>query len=144
MRRLGSVRRSMQRYDPFEAPDPAEWLALDEGERQLLVETYHRRARIRLPNAVLHAVIHVVVENQAALGDELPVQRTIQRLMDDGLDRHEAVHAVGSVLGNHLFDIMQGRAASKEAAQAAYNAAVERLTVESWRAFIEKDADKNR
>ena len=41
----------MQRYDPLEAPDPDEWLALDEQERLDLVQEYHRRARIPLPNA---------------------------------------------------------------------------------------------
>jgi len=37
------------------------------------IEAYHRRARIRLPNEKVHAVIHAIVENQIALGDELPV-----------------------------------------------------------------------
>ena len=54
----------MKRYDPSRSPDPEEWLALDEGERQMLVEAYHRRARIRPPNRRLHAVFHVIVENQ--------------------------------------------------------------------------------
>jgi hypothetical protein len=32
----------MQRYDPDEAPDAEEWLALDEQERIELVRDYHR------------------------------------------------------------------------------------------------------
>jgi hypothetical protein len=60
----------MRRYDPIKAPTPEEWLALDEQERIILAEDYHRRARIRLPNATLHATMHAVVENQIALGDE--------------------------------------------------------------------------
>ena len=36
----------MDRYDPELAPDSREWLALDEGELVLLVEEYHRDARI--------------------------------------------------------------------------------------------------
>ena len=52
----------MQRYDPLKAPDPEEWLALDEQERMELVQDYHRRMRIRLPNAKLHAVAHAIVE----------------------------------------------------------------------------------
>ena len=63
-------------YDPLEAPEPEEWLAIDEAERIHLAQDYHRRTRVRLPNEKLHAVFHVVVENQIALGDEMPVQST--------------------------------------------------------------------
>ena len=68
-------------YDLLEAPEPEEWLAIDEPERIRLALDYHRRARVRLPNEKLHAVLHVVIENQIALGDEIPVQNTAQRLM---------------------------------------------------------------
>ena len=54
----------MQRYDPLEAPDPDEWLALDEQERLDLVQEYHGRARIRLPNAKVHAVLHAIVRHK--------------------------------------------------------------------------------
>ena len=80
----------MNRYDPLRTPDPAQWLELDESERTRLVQQYHRRARIRLPNATLHAVFHVVVENQVAEGTETPVLETLARLMSAGLDRHQA------------------------------------------------------
>jgi hypothetical protein len=50
----------LKRYDPQHAPDPAAWLALDEEERIVLALQYHRRARVRLPNARLHATIHVI------------------------------------------------------------------------------------
>ena len=59
----------MQRYDPLNAPDPQQWLLLDEKERLGLVEDYHRQARVELPNAKVHAVAHVIVENQIALGE---------------------------------------------------------------------------
>ena len=88
--------------DPLEAPEPKEWLAIDEAERIQLAQDYYRRARVRLPNEKLHAVFHVVVENQIALGDEIPVQSTLQRLMVEGLDRHEAIHAIASVLAEFI------------------------------------------
>ena len=50
----------MDRYDPSESPDAAEWLELDEQQRSILVEEHHRRARIELPNLTLHATIHVM------------------------------------------------------------------------------------
>jgi len=119
-------------YDPAVAPDPAQWLALGEQERLDLVLDYHRRAGISLPSEKMHAATHVTIENQIALGDELPVRRTVERLMAEGLDRHEAVHAVGSVLTTHLFEAMKEQEA-KAVSNDAYNAAVEQLTVESWR-----------
>src|ERR1700757_4384746 len=98
---------SAERYDPLEAPDPDEWLALDEQERLDLVQEYHRRARIHLPNAKVHAVLHAIVEAQIALADETPARRTAQRLIDEGLDRHEAIHAIGLVLAEFMHDLLQ-------------------------------------
>jgi hypothetical protein len=49
--------------------------------------------------------VEFLIENQIALGDEIPVQRTAQRLMDEGLDRHDTIHAIGSVLVGHMFDL---------------------------------------
>jgi hypothetical protein len=75
----------MQRYNPLVSPDPEEWLALGEQERIDLARDYHRKARIRLPNAEVHATVHAIVETQIALGNETPARRTAQRLMDAGL-----------------------------------------------------------
>jgi len=95
----------MKQYDPLKAPDPQGWLSLDEQQRISLAQDYHRRARIRLPNETVHAVVHAIVENQIALGDETPVRRTVQRLLSEGRDRHEAIHAVGMILMEHLNDV---------------------------------------
>ena len=118
-------------YDPLEAPEPEEWLAIDEGERIHLAQSYHRRARVRLPNEKVHAVVHVVVENQIALGDETPVQRTVQRLMAEGLDRHEAIHAVASLLAEFMHDLVNNPG-SRTGSNQAYVAALQRLTAEAW------------
>jgi hypothetical protein len=115
------------------APDTAAWLALDETHRIMLAEAHHRRAGIDVPDANVHAIIHVVVENQVALGDELPVRRAIDRLMTEGLNRHEAVHAVGRVLAVYLTDLLNADT-PQPAKLEAYKVAVERLTAESWHA----------
>jgi hypothetical protein len=128
-------------YDPEEAPDPAEWLERDKDERLLLVEAYHARAGVDLPNANLHAAFHVIVENQIALGDELPVGRTVERLMAEGLSRHEAVHAVGSVLTALVYNAAKGQDRPKDEFNDDYNAAVERLTAEGWRRSFEEEED---
>ena len=124
----------MERYDPLEPPDPEEWTAMDELERIRLVEEYHQRARIRLPNAAAHALFHAAVENQIALGDETPVKRTVERLMSEGLDRHDAIHAVSSALAGHIYDLLhQGDAAPQADPKPPYYAALEQLTAEEWR-----------
>jgi hypothetical protein len=96
-----------------------------------LVIEYHRRARATLPNERLHAAIHVVVENQVAVGDELPVRRALERLQGEGLDRHEAIHAIGSVLAGHIHDLMKRGAPSRDPNR-PYWAELETLTAEGW------------
>lgn len=95
----------MKRYDPARAPDAGEWLALDEQERIALVAAHHRRTRAKLPNLQLHAAIHVVVENQIAERIAV-VQETLEKLRAEGLDRHEAIHAIGSVVAEHMWKAM--------------------------------------
>lgn len=128
----------MLKYDPDHAPDPDEWNAMDDGEREYLIEKYHRSAKIRLPNARLHAVIHTLVENQIALGDEIPVKETVGRLMSEGLDRHDALRAVGYVLGNHMFDILKHK---RPRPQSLYFEELRELTAEQWRSLADEDDD---
>ena len=122
----------MKDYDPQDLLDAEAWLALDETERIDLVLQYHRRAGVKLPNATLHAAIHAVVENQVALGDEIPVRRALERLQTEGLDRHEAIHAVGSVLAKHMYDLLKAGAAAAEPNKLYWDE-LEHLTAESWR-----------
>jgi len=125
---------AVERYDPEVAPIAEEWLALDEGERIQLVEEHHRDARIPMPKSgrTLHASMHVVVENQLALNDE-PVVRALARLMKEGLSRHDAVHAIGSVVAEEIYDLLKEKDAP-ETARARYHAAIERLTAATWHA----------
>ncbi len=121
----------MERYDPDNAIDAEEWMALDEGEREYLVEQYHRKKRIKMPNVRMHAMFHVVVENQIALGDDIPTQKTLARLMREGLSRHDAVHAIGSVLASHMFSLIKHGPKSKDS-NAEYYRQLEELTAEGW------------
>ena len=70
---------------------------MDEAERIRLVEHYHRTARIKLPSVKAHSTFHVIVENQLAENVE-PVVRAMNRLTNEGLTRHDALHAIASVL----------------------------------------------
>lgn len=120
------------RYNPLKHIDPDAWLELDETERKLLVVRYHRRERIRLPNETAHALIHVMVENQLALGDEYPVKAVLARLMDEGLDRHEAIHAIGMVLSETFFAAMHGEEVGGDL-NASYLEKLKVLSADSWR-----------
>ncbi len=125
----------MWKYDPTTEPDAEEWGSLDEAEQIELVRQYHRRARVKLPNALMHATFHTVVENQIALGDEIPVRRTIDRLQAEGLNRHEAIHAVGLVLAEHMYDLINSPSEQNRAQDPnePYFASLEGLTAENWR-----------
>jgi hypothetical protein len=52
--------------------------------------------------------------------------------MDAGLDRHEAIHAIGWVLIQFMSDRMETPEFDTDP-NAPYFAALERLTVEDWR-----------
>lgn len=122
----------MDRYNAFESPDAATWLEQDDQERVEVVLQYHRRTREGLPDARLHALIHVVVENQIAVGEELPVRATVARLMDEGLDRHDAIHAVGSLLAGAMFDLVKGGTGSRDPDQ-EYLMNLQGLSATEWR-----------
>ena len=115
-------------YDPMRSPDPEEWNALDESERIEMAEEWHRRNRIKLPSVRAHAIIHAVVENQIAMGDGHEAKATLERLMREGLDRHEAVHAIGSVVSNQIFRALKYQEHPSDATEE-----LRALSAESWR-----------
>ncbi|MDH3664717.1 MAG: DUF1841 family protein [Alphaproteobacteria bacterium] len=120
----------MDAYDPLRPPSIADWTELDESERLDLVLAYHRRQGDDLPNPDVHAVAHVIVENQVALADETPVAAVMERLMQEGLDRHDAIHAVGSVLMGALHEAAQDDRETD--LTSAYYRELMQLTAEKW------------
>ena len=121
----------MNSYDPDRSRAAADWLQTDEGERIELVSSYHRRKKIHLPNAQLHAVIHVVVENQLALGEQVVVE-TLARLQREGLSRHDALHAIGSVLATDLYELMQESSEATSDTYRQYLERLQKLTAKNW------------
>jgi len=120
----------METYDPASAPDAAEWLELEEEERIDLVASYHRREKVKLPRLQVHAALHAVVENQIA--EELqPVRETVARLQAEGLSRHDAIHAVASVLVGRLQDLLREGAPAQFEVE-AYFQDLRSLTAEGW------------
>jgi hypothetical protein len=123
----------MLHYNPLRDPDPEQWLESDEAERIAAIEYHHRQLGTRLPNVSAHATIHAVVENQLAAGDPPTVRPALNRLVSQGMDRHEAIHAIGSALSRRMFRALKEMAPAEEL-NADYERELAAITPESWRA----------
>ena len=120
-------------YNADVPPDPKAWLELDDTERIDLVIAYHRRFHLSLGgSAKLHGAVHAVVENQIAHGSATAVPATLTRLMDEGLGRHDAIHAVGSVLAGIIFDALK-KTDDDGDLNAKYGRELAALTAAGWR-----------
>jgi len=60
-------------------------------------------------NPVLHVIIHQIVENQVAANDPPETAKMLERLRKGGLTRHEALHKIGGVVTEEIFEIMKFR-----------------------------------
>ena len=121
----------MNIYHPSKTPSPGEWLELDELTRIDLVRKFHEASEAEFEEEQakeVHSTIHVIVENQIALGVE-PVPATIFRLMRQGLSRHESIHAVGAVLSQDLFEMLKQ---NKEHDIKKYRRRLDKLTAKRW------------
>jgi len=58
-------------------------------------------------NPFVHVTIHQTVENQIA--DRTPPQtaETLEALMRAGYTRHEAIHAIGAIVADEIFEILR-------------------------------------
>jgi hypothetical protein len=117
-------------YDALEAPASDEWLDLDEQERIQAIEAYHEKCEESLPDTKMHSIIHAIVENQLA-ENLLDTHRTLKRLMDQGLDRHNAIHAIGSAVAQHMTALMNSTTKPKDA-NAQYSKMLHDLTADKW------------
>lgn len=58
-------------------------------------------------NPFVHVAIHQTVENQIADRDPLQTAETLEALMQAGYTRHEAIHAIGAIISDEIFEIMR-------------------------------------
>jgi hypothetical protein len=119
-------------YDAGRAPDPTAWLEMDDSLKMLAVEQHHGSLDddTDMPNPRMHAQMHVIVENQLAGGEFPEVQATLERLSGAGIARHDAIHAIGSVMAEAIGRILKdGTAFDLEAAMRA----LDELDPEDWR-----------
>jgi hypothetical protein len=115
-------------YDPNDAPDSSTWLRATEAERLEAVKDFHRELGEPVASLRLHAAIHVTVENQLAEGVEAALE-ALERLVSEGLDRHDAIHAIGSVVAEEMFAAMR----DKTFDPTRYEARLRALTAAAWR-----------
>ncbi|MCP5114778.1 MAG: DUF1841 family protein [bacterium] len=94
------------------------------------MEDYHSRAGVEMPSPRSHAAFHTMVENQLAM--ELPAEAplVLERLMGEGLDRHDAVHAIASVLAKYMHRAV--RRTTRGDPNSVYRRELRRLTAKKW------------
>ena len=121
----------MEKYDPINSIEPEEWLALEEQDRIDQVRSFHETLDDEMASDALsvHSTIHVIVENQLAMGVEL-IPETIAKLTRQGLDRHEAIHAIGAIISADIFDVLQGN--TQEFSPKKYRRKLEKITAKRW------------
>ncbi len=118
-------------YDAALGPDPGVWLNLDQGDMILAIEHHHVRERLRSRSSGLHshAVVHMAVETQLAEDHPSESRQALERLRAQGLDRHEAVHALGAVFSAHLGQAVR----TDHFDQQGYARDLAQLDAEAWR-----------
>jgi uncharacterized protein YoaH (UPF0181 family) len=123
----------MNTYDADREPNPRAWLELEEATRIDLVVSYHRRHHPQTPRIRLHATFHAIVENQLAENEQVVVE-TLKRLQSEGLSRHDAIHAIGSVLAARVYHVLKTETPNAgEDPNEAYAAELRQLTADKWR-----------
>jgi hypothetical protein len=121
---------TVERYDADTAPDPEAWRRLAQDQRMALVVAHHQDRAVeplhaQTSNARMHAMLHAMVETQAASADPPVTGRTLQRLVADGLRRHAAVHMVADVL-------LRWMASGQPFDADRYGAELDRLDAGAW------------
>lgn len=123
----------MEAYNPSIAPVAEQWLALSELERIDLVEEFHSVSGDFGESLRLHSTIHAVVENQLAQGQPVEARAALARLLQGGVTRHDTIHAIGSVLAEHLFPALREAEDPQEFNQLSYVRGLANLTARQWR-----------
>jgi len=126
----------IEEYPLETAPDAQEWLELTDEERLGLVEYAHEGTSGGTgEHPRMHAKMHVAVENQIAAGSPSFVGPTVDRLLQEGLDRHEAIHAIASVFARELQHALRSNGARMD--EERYRASLAAMTAEEWRRVME-------
>ncbi len=74
-----------------------------------------------------HLLVHGMVEKQLLLDDPPQVRKALDRLIEAGLSRHEAVHRIGEVVTREAMAMLRD---GRELDQAAYAAGLDALVAD--------------
>jgi hypothetical protein len=122
----------MESYDPSIQPNANEWLEATDYVKTALVREFHEQNEEGLDEEALtiHSTVHVIVENQLAMGVEL-LPETIAKLVRQGLSRHEAIHAIGAIITEDIYNIIRGN--KNEFSPKQYRRKLEKITAKRWK-----------
>ena len=121
----------MQSYNPSMTPNPRDWLSMDEAERVELISQYHEEKGEYGESLAAHAAIHCAVETQIAMKTS-EVCNALGRLLDQGLHRHDAIHAIGSILAEHMNDLLSGKEEDTDDPNEKYYDRLSRFNASDW------------
>ena len=121
----------MKIYNPSIPPKSDVWLELDEQNRLDLINDFveNYEQDIEKEARDIHAAIHMIIENQLALRVELTTE-TYNRLKRQELDRHQIIHAIGAVISEDIFELMNG---NKENPFEGQKLRLKKLTAKRWK-----------
>ncbi len=66
-------------------------------------------------NPFAHVAIHQTIENQIAGHNPPQTTKTLEALMRAGYTRHEAIHAIGAILAQEIFEVLRDNRPFNEA-----------------------------
>lgn len=122
----------MQSYNPSKTPNRRDWLSMDEAERVELISQYHEENGEYGESLEAHAAIHCAVETQIAMKTP-EVCDALGRLLGHGLHRHDAIHAIGSILAEHINDLLSRKEDVEDNPNKKYYERLSRLNASDWR-----------
>jgi hypothetical protein len=119
-----------EEYTPGAGKTDDSWLSVDEDGRIEIIERYHDEHDDHppAPNPRQHALYHNVIESQIA--EDERVADVYDHLVDEGVSRHNAIHAMGSVVQKYIKRAMkEGEPIDEE----AYRSELEALDPDEWK-----------
>ncbi|WP_219413227.1 DUF1841 family protein [Pseudonocardia nigra] len=115
---FGTAKIGDEYFAHLDPSDPDDRAVLIRGEHP----EYHDAPADPDPDVVggvnprLHVAVHEIVANQLWDDDPPEAWQAAQRLLESGMDRHDALHAIGEVLVTHLHGVLTGRGPTNVAA----------------------------
>lgn len=125
-------------YDANRPISEPAWRTLDGAERIRAVVHFHEQHGIAVPHLKWHALMHVNVENML-LPARSPMARALERLQQQGVSRHDAIHTFAAVTLAHPVDDLTGdpRLSPRER-QLAFNSAINALTRQQCHGYVDR------